>query len=108
MESEARTGRVARATDRVFHLALHASLENHLLSEVPDAFWAAVGTPEPPAPSTTRSSKRSPRQTARAVRAMRTHFDGIRTRLDTPGTPSLSGMRRLPGPVRYRVPAPYR
>src|SRR5690606_11349355 len=42
MESEAaRDGRVARATDRAFHLALYASLDNHLLSEVLDAFWTA-------------------------------------------------------------------
>jgi DNA-binding FadR family transcriptional regulator len=35
-------GRVTAATDRAFHLALYRSLGNHLLSEVLDAFWAAL------------------------------------------------------------------
>ena len=30
------------ATDRAFHLALYRSMGNHLLSEVLDAFWAAL------------------------------------------------------------------
>ncbi|GGV23105.1 hypothetical protein GCM10010277_02490 [Streptomyces longisporoflavus] len=39
---EARDDRVARSTDRAFHLALYASLDSHLLSEVLDAFRAAM------------------------------------------------------------------
>lgn len=75
MEEEAGTGRVARGTDRAFHLALYASLDNHLLSEVLDAFWAAMDrvredlddghqTRGSPAPSTARSSRRWRRPTA--------------------------------------------
>ncbi|MGP3971073.1 FadR/GntR family transcriptional regulator [Streptomyces sp. 6N223] len=43
MKREAATeGRVTAATDRAFHIALYRSLGNHLLSEVLDAFWAAL------------------------------------------------------------------
>ncbi|MFG2564889.1 FadR/GntR family transcriptional regulator [Streptomyces sp. NPDC048567] len=95
METEAaEDGRVARATDRAFHLALYASLDNHLLSEVLDAFWAAMdrvredfddGHQDPSV--TCRQHREIVAAVAaadgeRAVRAMRTHFDGIRDRLN--------------------------
>ncbi|MFB8208881.1 MULTISPECIES: FadR/GntR family transcriptional regulator [unclassified Streptomyces] len=95
METEAAEGgRVARATDRAFHLALYASLDNHLLSEVLDAFWAAMdrvredfddGHQDPSV--TCRQHREIVAAVAaadgeRAVRAMRTHFDGIRDRLN--------------------------
>ncbi|MER5277925.1 FadR/GntR family transcriptional regulator [Streptomyces sp. NPDC002809] len=94
MEEEARTGRVARSTDRAFHLALYASLDNHLLSEVLDAFWAAMdrvredfddGHQDPWVTCAQHSEIVKAVAAAdglRAVRAMRTHFDGIRTRLE--------------------------
>lgn len=94
MEDEAGTGRVARATDRAFHLALYASLDNHLLSEVLDAFWAAMDRVREDLddghqdPSVTCAQHReivaavAAADGVRAVRAMRTHFDGIRTRLE--------------------------
>lgn len=94
MEEEAGTGRVARSTDRAFHLALYASLDNHLLSEVLDAFWAAMDRVREDFddghqdPSVTCSQHReiveavAAADGVRAVRAMRTHFDGIRHRLE--------------------------
>ncbi|MEW1892727.1 FadR/GntR family transcriptional regulator [Streptomyces sp. IBSBF 3010] len=95
METEAaEDGRVARATDRAFHLALYASLDNHLLSEVLDAFWAAMDRVREDVddghqdPSVTCRQHReivaavAAADGERAVRAMRTHFDGIRDRLD--------------------------
>lgn len=93
MEEEAGSGRVARATDRAFHLALYASLDNHLLSEVLDAFWAAMdrvredlddGHQDPWVTCAQHHEIVEAVAAAdgpRAVRAMRTHFDGIRTRL---------------------------
>ncbi|MFJ2893455.1 FadR/GntR family transcriptional regulator [Streptomyces sp. NPDC087218] len=95
MGAEARTGgRVARGTDRAFHLALYASLDNHLLSEVLDAFWAAMdrvredlddGHQDPVVTCAQHHEIVEAVAAAdgeRAVRAMRTHFDGIRTRLE--------------------------
>lgn len=94
MEAEARTGRVARSTDRAFHLALYSSLDNHLLSEVLDAFWAAMDRVREDLddghqdPGVTCAQHReivaavAAADGERAVRAMRTHFDGIRTRLE--------------------------
>ncbi|GAA3480139.1 FadR/GntR family transcriptional regulator [Streptomyces yanii] len=94
MEVEARTGRVARSTDRAFHLALYSSLDNHLLSEVLDAFWAAMDRVREDlddghqGPGVTCAQHReivaavAAADGERAVRAMRTHFDGIRTRLE--------------------------
>lgn len=95
MECEARDGgRVARSTDRAFHLALYASLDNHLLSEVLDAFWAAMdrvredlddGHQDPVATCAQHREIVEAVAAAdgeRAARAMRTHFDGIRTRLE--------------------------
>ncbi|MFE4454660.1 FadR/GntR family transcriptional regulator [Streptomyces sp. NPDC056796] len=95
MEREAaRDGRVARTTDRAFHLALYASLDNHLLSEVLDAFWAAMDRVREDVddghqdPDVTCSQHHeiveavAAADGARAVRAMRTHFDGIRGRLE--------------------------
>ncbi|SEC14259.1 DNA-binding transcriptional regulator, FadR family [Streptomyces sp. 2131.1] len=95
MEAEAADGgRVARATDRAFHLALYASLDNHLLSEVLDAFWAAMDRVREDFddghqdPSVTCAQHREIVEAVaaadgeRAVRAMRTHFDGIRDRLN--------------------------
>ncbi|MEV0010135.1 FadR/GntR family transcriptional regulator [Streptomyces sp. NPDC051840] len=99
MESEARTGRVARSTDRAFHLALYASLENHLLSEVLDAFWAAMDRVREDLddghqdPHTTCAQHLEIVEAVaagdgeRAVRAMRTHFDGIRERLTEGDSP---------------------
>ncbi|MFD8692253.1 FadR/GntR family transcriptional regulator [Streptomyces sp. NPDC059651] len=94
MEEEAAAGRVARSTDRAFHLALYASLDNHLLSEVLDAFWAAMDRVREDLddghqdPSVTCAQHReiveavAAADGVRAVRAMRTHFDGIRDRLE--------------------------
>ncbi|MGC5341385.1 FadR/GntR family transcriptional regulator [Streptomyces sp. DT171] len=96
MEAEAHTGRVARSTDRAFHLALYASFDNHLLSEVLDAFWAAMDRVREDLddghqdPATTCAQHReivdavAAADGERAVRAMRTHFDGIRARLNAP------------------------
>ncbi|MFJ4501780.1 FadR/GntR family transcriptional regulator [Streptomyces sp. NPDC088864] len=94
MEAEAAdSGRVARATDRAFHLALYAALDNHLLSEVLDAFWAAMDRVREDVddghqdPAVTCAQHReivnavAAADGERAVRAMRTHFDGIRARL---------------------------
>ncbi|MFD7868454.1 FadR/GntR family transcriptional regulator [Streptomyces sp. NPDC057682] len=94
MEREAAGGRVARATDRAFHLALYAALDNHLLSEVLDAFWAAMDRVREDFddghqdPAVTCAQHREIVEAVaaadgeRAVRAMRTHFDGIRARLE--------------------------
>lgn len=96
MEAEAATGTIARRTDRAFHLALYRSLENHLLSEVLDAFWAAMDqvrgafddAHEDPAETCAHHREIveavAARDSARAVRAMATHFDGLRTRLAPP------------------------
>lgn len=94
MEAEAAGGGVARATDRAFHLALYAALDSHLLSEVLDAFWAAMDRVREDFddghqdPVVTCAQHREIVDAVaagdgdRAVRAMRTHFDGIRTRLE--------------------------
>ncbi|MFF8612866.1 FadR/GntR family transcriptional regulator [Streptomyces sp. NPDC015350] len=95
MGAETRAGgRVARGTDRAFHLALYASLDNHLLSEVLDAFWAAMDRVredlddghQDPAVTCAQHHEIVEAVAAadgeRAVRAMRTHFDGIRARLE--------------------------
>lgn len=94
MEEESGAGRVARSTDRAFHLALYASLDNHLLSEVLDAFWAAMDRVREDFddghqdPWVTCAQHReivdavAAADGLRAVRAMRTHFDGIRARLE--------------------------
>ncbi|MER7314663.1 FadR/GntR family transcriptional regulator [Streptomyces halstedii] len=113
MESEAaRDGRVARATDRAFHLALYSSLDNHLLSEVLDAFWAAMDRVredvddghQDPAVTCAQHHEIVEAVAAadgvRAVRAMRTHFDGIRARLEpqpAPGAPSGTVPGAAPG-----------
>lgn len=101
MDQEARTGAVARATDRAFHLALYSSLDNHLLSEVLDAFWAAMdrvredlddGHQDPAVTCAQHHEIVEALAAAdgdRAVRAMRTHFDGIHRRL----VPGPSGDR---------------
>ncbi|WP_369200820.1 FadR/GntR family transcriptional regulator [Streptomyces sp. PU-14G] len=94
MEREARDeGGIARATDRAFHLALYRSLDNHLLSEVLDAFWAAMekvrgdfdGGHQDPLTTCAHHREIVDAVAAgdgrRAERAMRTHFDGIRERL---------------------------
>jgi DNA-binding FadR family transcriptional regulator len=93
MEAEAAEGEIARSTDRAFHLALYRSLENHLLSEVLDAFWAAMDQVR----GVLGDSREDPAETcahhreiveavaagdrARAVLAMSTHFDALRARL---------------------------
>lgn len=94
MESEAATAdRIERSTDRAFHLALYRSLDNHLLSEVLDAFWAAMDQVRGDLddghqdPALTCGDHREIVEAVaagdgpRAARAMRTHFDGIRERL---------------------------
>jgi DNA-binding FadR family transcriptional regulator len=93
MEREAAAGRIARSTDRAFHLALYSSLGNHLLSEVLDAFWAAMDQVRGDVgdghqnPAATLAHHReivdavATADGARASAAMRTHFDGIRERL---------------------------
>ncbi|QNP62110.1 FadR/GntR family transcriptional regulator [Streptomyces genisteinicus] len=97
MDREAKTGGIDRGTDRAFHLALYRSLENHLLSEVLDAFWAAMeqvrgdlgdGHADP---GETCAHHReiveaiAARDGARAVLAMSTHFDDLRARLAPSG-----------------------
>lgn len=93
MEREARRGRVESATDRAFHLALYRSLGNHLLSEVLDAFWAALRRVREDLADDHQDPQVTYRQHAailaalesgeggRAVEAMHRHFDGIRRRL---------------------------
>ncbi|WP_405688129.1 FadR family transcriptional regulator [Streptomyces sp. NBC_01387] len=93
MEREAAGGRIARSTDRAFHLALYRSFGNHLLSEVLDAFWAAmdqvrgeVGDSHQETAVTLAHHREIVDAIAaadgpRASAAMRTHFDGIRERL---------------------------
>ncbi|MDJ1134901.1 FadR/GntR family transcriptional regulator [Streptomyces iconiensis] len=94
MEQEAAKGKVTRATDRAFHLALYRSLDNHLLSEVLDAFWAAMDRVRDELddrhqePVRTCADHREIVEAvaagdgARAARAMHRHFDGIRRRLE--------------------------
>ncbi|MFD4034471.1 FadR/GntR family transcriptional regulator [Streptomyces sp. NPDC058637] len=95
MEAEAAgEGRVARPTDRAFHLALYTSLDNHLLSEVLDAFWAAMDRTRESVETGSQDfavtcaqhreivSAVAAGDCARAVRAMRAHFNGIRARLE--------------------------
>ncbi|QHC21508.1 FadR/GntR family transcriptional regulator [Streptomyces sp. GS7] len=93
MAEEARGGQVQSATDRAFHLALYRSLGNHLLSEVLDAFWAALRRVR----EDLADDRQDPQVTYRrhqeivdaleagdgdrAVAAMHRHFDGIRRRL---------------------------
>lgn len=93
MEGEAARGRVARSTDRAFHLVLYRSLGNHLLSEVLDVFWAALDQVrgdtgdghQDPGITVARHREIVDAVAAgdgtRACAAMRTHFDGIRRRL---------------------------
>ncbi|MFM9370965.1 FadR/GntR family transcriptional regulator [Streptomyces sp. Da 82-17] len=95
MEQEAERGAVDVATDRAFHLALYRSLGNHLLSEVLDAFWAAMRQVrddlEDDHPDPHRTCAQHAEIVAalragdgpRAAEAMRHHFDGIRKRLPT-------------------------
>nr|WP_206323956.1 FadR/GntR family transcriptional regulator [Streptomyces sp. HNM0574] len=96
MERESAGGKVTRDTDRAFHLALYRSLGNHLLSEVLDAFWAAMDRVRDELddrhqdPATTCADHREIVEAvaagdgARAARAMHRHFDGIRARLAPP------------------------
>ncbi|WP_327270277.1 FadR family transcriptional regulator [Streptomyces sp. NBC_01218] len=98
MEYEAGGGGVARSTDRAFHLALYASLDSHLLSEVLDAFWAALERvredmdDDHQDPCLTCAQHREivdaleAGDGGRAARAMRVHFDGVRGRLEA-GSP---------------------
>ncbi|MFD4256788.1 FadR/GntR family transcriptional regulator [Streptomyces sp. NPDC058534] len=94
MEHEAeRDGRVSAATDRAFHLALYRPINNHLLSEVLDAFWAALRrvrtelADDHQDPEVTCRQHRAivdafeARDGERAAEAMRHHFGGIRKRL---------------------------
>ncbi|MGW1139293.1 FadR/GntR family transcriptional regulator [Streptomyces zhihengii] len=97
MDQEAAAGGIDRGTDRAFHLALYRSLENHLLSEVLDAFWAAMDQVRGDLgdghadPGETCAHHReiveaiAARDSARAVLAMSTHFDDLRARLAPPG-----------------------
>ncbi|WP_306316741.1 MULTISPECIES: FadR/GntR family transcriptional regulator [unclassified Streptomyces] len=102
MEKEAgsESGRVERATDRAFHMALYRSLDNYLLSEVLDAFWAAmdqvrydIGDAHQQGAVTAAHHKAIVDALAAgdgpaAAQAMRTHFDGIRERLAPGGANS--------------------
>ncbi|WP_051939774.1 FadR/GntR family transcriptional regulator [Phaeacidiphilus oryzae] len=94
MEREAeKLSEIRPETDRAFHLALYRALGNHLLSEVLDAFWAAlhqVRAELDPAHSDPRGTWRQHRELvqaledkdgARAVEWMHRHFDDIRARL---------------------------
>ncbi|MFB7634525.1 FadR/GntR family transcriptional regulator [Streptomyces sp. NPDC056149] len=93
MAMEARGGGVMSRTDRAFHLALYRSLGNHLLSEVLDAFWAALsrvredlaeGRPDPEVTYRQHADIVDALEAGdgeRAVAAMHRHFDGIRRRL---------------------------
>ncbi|MFJ9472152.1 FadR/GntR family transcriptional regulator [Streptomyces caniferus] len=93
MAEEARGGQVQSATDRAFHLALYRSMGNHLLSEVLDAFWAALRRvredlfDDGPDPEVTHRQHQEIVDALeagdgdRAVEAMHRHFDGIRRRL---------------------------
>ncbi|MFG2221890.1 FadR/GntR family transcriptional regulator [Streptomyces sp. NPDC048644] len=93
MEQEAGNGRVDSSTDRAFHLALYRSLGNHLLSEVLDAFWAALRRVREDLSDDRQDPQVTYRQHAeivaaleagdgeRATEAMHRHFDGIRRRL---------------------------
>ncbi|MGP4113485.1 FadR/GntR family transcriptional regulator [Streptomyces sp. 4N509B] len=98
MEREATDeDRVTAGTDRAFHLALYRSLGNHLLSEVLDAFWAALHRVR----AELREDRQDPGVTcarhrailaaleegdaAGAVAAMRDHFAGIRAVLSAGG-----------------------
>ncbi len=106
MEQEAaEEGRVTAATDRAFHLALYRSLGNHLLSEVLDAFWAALHRVR----EELKEGHLDPHVTCarhqdilaalaagdgpRAAAAMHRHFAGIRQVL----TPAPSGAERADG-----------
>ncbi|WP_406134931.1 FadR/GntR family transcriptional regulator [Streptomyces sp. NBC_01089] len=98
MGGEAARGRIARSTDRAFHLVLYRSLGNHLLSEVLDAFWAALDQVRGDTgdghqdPAATLAQHReivdaiAAGDGPRACTAMRTHFDGIRARLEPGAT----------------------
>lgn len=103
MEQEAAQGEIARATDRAFHAALYRALDNHLLSEVLDAFWAAMeqvrgdaGDGHQDAAETLAQHREIVDALAagdgpRATAAMHTHFDGIRHRLTPDGPAAPDG-----------------
>jgi DNA-binding FadR family transcriptional regulator len=105
MEREATgVGRVTAATDRAFHLVLYRSLGNHLLSEVLDAFWAALHRVR----EELKEDLQDPSVTCarhqdivaalesgdgpRAADAMHHHFAGIRRLLSPPSPPSAPGL----------------
>ncbi|WP_320779256.1 FadR/GntR family transcriptional regulator [Streptomyces sp. CRN 30] len=112
MEREAEDGRVARATDRAFHLALYAALDNHLLSEVLDAFWTASERVREDLddghqqPEVTCAQHRAivdavaAADGERAAQAMRAHFDGLRERLEALPPRAAGGPRRGPSGTR--------
>ncbi|MER6977863.1 FadR/GntR family transcriptional regulator [Streptomyces carpinensis] len=94
MEQEARQHDAIRPeTDRAFHLSLYRALGNHLLSEVLDAFWAALHQVRAELgdvhtdPRTTWAQHRAlvealeAKDGARAVETMHRHFDDLRARL---------------------------
>lgn len=93
MEKEAAVGAVAPGTDRAFHLALYRTLDNHLLSEVLDAFWAALYRVRTELddsradPQTTWKQHQAIVQALEAgdrqgaTEAMHRHFDDLRARL---------------------------
>jgi DNA-binding FadR family transcriptional regulator len=96
MEAEAAEGSVRVETDRAFHAALYASLDNSLLSEVLEAFWDAfhrVRTDLVDIPTDPRVTCKQHRQILESVRsgdalraekAIRDHFGNLRTRLGSP------------------------
>ncbi|MFG2782454.1 FadR/GntR family transcriptional regulator [Streptomyces prunicolor] len=95
MEREAAEGVGLAATDRAFHATLYRGLDNALLSEVLDAFWDAfhrVHTDLAAGPQDPEVTCRQHREildavrsgdAKRAERAIREHFDNVRTRLST-------------------------
>ncbi|MET7682853.1 FadR/GntR family transcriptional regulator [Streptomyces sp. NPDC005423] len=95
MEREAATGAGLAATDRAFHATLYRGLDNALLSEVLEAFWDAfhqVHTDLAAGPQDPDVTCRQHREildavrsgdAVRAERAIRDHFDDVRTRLST-------------------------
>ncbi|MCA1217067.1 FadR/GntR family transcriptional regulator [Streptomyces sp. 8L] len=94
MRQEAERGGVAPGTDRAFHFTLYRILGNHLLSEVLDAFWAAMNqvrtelggsTANPLATWEQHQAIVTALETgdrSRAAETMHRHFDDLRARLD--------------------------
>ncbi|MGI5139760.1 MULTISPECIES: FadR/GntR family transcriptional regulator [unclassified Streptomyces] len=99
MEQQAAEGAGLAETDRAFHAALYRGLGNALLGEVLEAFWDAfhrVRTDLVDLPQDPKVTCRQHREildavrsgdSARAEKAIREHFLGIRTRLTAATAP---------------------